>query len=90
MYPKGGDELIFEDKGAVLESRMGSLMTSPTPQGIIQAGTKHQDVHTSRDKGQFTGTTDYSCQMASFLLFCSLWTITSPGNLVSEPTHPGF
>ena len=72
MYPKGGDELIFEDKGAVLESRMGSLMTSPTPQGIIQAGTKHQDVHTSRDKGQFTGTTDYSCQMASFLLFCSL------------------
>lgn len=41
MYPKGGDELIFEDKGAVLESRMGSLMTSLTPQGIIQAGTKH-------------------------------------------------
>ena len=41
MYPKGGDELIFEDKQAVLESRMGLLMTSLTPQGIIQAGTKH-------------------------------------------------
>lgn len=47
MYPREGDELIiFEDKGAVLEGRMGALMTQPTPQGITQAGTKHPDVGT--------------------------------------------